>query len=211
MQLTTSSGRNIGSICVLDTKSKTISKSQKEQLQRLADLIINHLESESRYNNLSTRFKNQKDTLRKLNHDVRSPINGILGITETLETTTKINFTVPGQDIKLIKQAAKAIIDKIDGVLSNMETNGQDENKTTLRKTLNKIDNLYRPLAEGKQQNLSFENNAESPIVIPEYLSIKLTQIIGNLVANAIKFTPKQGNIKVTVGQQENGNRKTLP
>lgn len=157
-------------------------------------------------NGLITYFENNSshskvfDSIRKLNHDVRSPINGIVGIASLLIEDKKW-VKVRTQDITMIKEAAETIIEIIDDVLDendftkNMPYSLQQR---SLCETFEKIRSLYKPLIQKKELSFTIHNHFDSMIKIPDHLSIKLQQIVGNLVSNAIKFTPKYGALQVT-------------
>jgi GAF domain-containing protein len=79
-KLTNKSGRTVGSIYVLDTNPKCVSSEQKEQLRQLALLVMDTIEYESKYRDLKAKLGVLGDDIHKINHDVRTPINGIVGI-----------------------------------------------------------------------------------------------------------------------------------
>lgn len=204
VQLTTSDGFNLGSICVLDMKTKEISGQQKKQLEHLAQLVVNHIEREGKYFTLSEKLDELQNSLRNLNHDVRSPINGIVGIADLLIHDEK-HPDLPKEDLTMIKESAQAIIDKIDGVLTTMDVSGSKESylkATKLSSVHEKIIRLYGHLAKQKNQSLSLNNQINTDFEISYHLSVILTQIIGNLVGNAIKFTPEKGSINVVFSRK---------
>lgn len=199
VQLTTSDGVNIGSICVLDMKSKQISAEQKKQLENLGQLVVNHIERESRFSRLSDRLDKFRNSLRNLNHDVRSPINGIVGIADILLSNGG-DAELPEKDLVMIKDSAEAVIEEIDGVLNTINTGDGskiDLGGTTLSNVIEKVKRLYTPLAQQKGHSLAVKNSINDELSISHEISMALTKIIGNLVANAIKFTPEGGIITV--------------
>lgn len=213
VQLTTSEGFNIGSICVLDTKSKHISAQQKRQLEHLGQLVVDHIERESRYSVLSEKLDELKNSLQNLNHDVRSPINGIVGITDILINDDKTNPELSKQDLTMIKDSAQAVIEKIDGVLTSVVTDGSSENnvgEASLSHVSEKIKRLYHPLAQQKNHSLTIKKRINGELSISNNFSVFLTQTIGNLVANAIKFTPEGGTINVVFNRKAEGNKPML-
>ncbi|MDR9778523.1 histidine kinase dimerization/phospho-acceptor domain-containing protein, partial [Rhizobium hidalgonense] len=91
--LTSSSGHHLGTLCVLDTKARTISDEQLDALRILAHQVMAHLELRKSHQALE--MNNEK--LREINaskdkffsiiaHDLRAPFHGILGFSEVLET-----------------------------------------------------------------------------------------------------------------------------
>lgn len=200
-KLTTKNGIDIGSICVLDKKSKRISNRQKEQLQQLALLVINTIECENRYKDIASKLDTLSDSIHKLNHDLRTPISGIVGMTDLLiEEKNHVEF--PDQELKMIKESSETTLSIIDEVLENLD-NGNSQHKKAGEKPLTdvieKIKHLYNPLVQKKDLSLTFTNQVDTSVLIPHYFSLKLLQIIGNLVSNSTKFTPENGAIEVII------------
>lgn len=158
-----------------------------------------HFENNGDHKSNSTYSDTLRDRLKKLNHDVRNPINGIVGMADLL-IEEKDYVEVRTNDIVLIKESAETIIGLIDEVLDDIEasrekTLNQDQIPVVI--ILKKIKRLYNPLVQEKDLSFSFNNQIDAGIFVPHHLSIKLQQIIGNLVSNAIKFTSEKGKIKV--------------
>lgn len=200
VKLISSKGTNIGSICVLDTESKRISENQKKQFQQLAELVMTKIESENRITSISAKLDTMHDSLQKLNHDVRNPIYGIVGIADMIIRDKDRIDEAQNQYIVMIKESAETMTNIIDGVLMAVNT---DKNKDKLleKKSLSsvpeKIKRLYSPLLQNKDLTLSLTCEIESGIMVPHYFSIMLLQAIGNLVSNAVKFTPVKGSVEV--------------
>ena len=167
------------------------------ELSRLRKLSDTNRESaESKYYTLSDELDTLKASLHRLNHDIRSPITGIIGIADLLIQDEQSNL--PKKYLTLIKDSAKTIVERIDEVLNNMDAgSGIEVDKTTLYSVIGKIQRLYNPLAQQKNHSLLVKNYVKGELPISQQLSCTLNQTIGNLVANAIKFTPRHGSITV--------------
>lgn len=162
---------------------------------------------------LSDKLDELRNSLRNLNHDVRSPINGIVGIADLLINDDKTNRELPKQDLTMIKDSAQAIIEKIDGVLHTIDTGDgskKDLEVTPLSNVCEKIKRLYNPLGQQKSHSLVVSNRINKEIRITHNFSVVLTQIIGNLVGNAIKFTPTGGTIIVAMSQKAKEDKHIL-
>lgn len=151
------------------------------------------------HKNNSTYSDSLRERLKKLNHDVRNPINGIIGMADLL-IEEKDYVEVRTNDIVLIKESAETIIGFIDEVLDDIEASREktlNQDQIPVVTILKKIKRLYNPLVQEKDLSFSFNNQIDAGIFVPHHFSIKLQQIIGNLVSNAIKFTSEKGRIKV--------------
>lgn len=153
-----------------------------------------------------------KDSIRKLNHDVRSPINGIVGIASLL-IEDKETVEVKTRDIVMIKEAGETIVDIIDEVLHDIDVTRKKSlaaGQKTLSEILEKIQRLYRPLVQKKKLSFTVDNQFDNMLKVPYKLSIKLQQIIGNLVSNAIKFTSENGEVLVVTKHNIDNNQEIL-
>lgn len=110
---------------VLDTKSKSVSSEQKEQFRQLALLVMNTIEFESQFRDLKTKFTTLHESIHKINHDVRPPISGIVGVSDLL-LEEKDHTEFPTQQITMIKEAAESIINIVDEVLEDLNTDNYE-------------------------------------------------------------------------------------
>ncbi|MGM0546918.1 MAG: GAF domain-containing sensor histidine kinase [Bacteroidota bacterium] len=203
VQLTTRDGNNIGSICVLDQKAKEISNQQKTKLQHLADLVVPYLEKDRLVYQSKKQVHQMREQFRTLNHDLRNPINGIVGIADLL-ITDEATVEVDRDDLLTIKDCAEAIVDEIDGTLLASDervTNGADS--VLLNTVFEKLASLSTPQAQNKNIEFTISGDAQIDSSISVYSSKRLIQILSNLVANAIKFTKSGGCVEAKYSMAE--------
>jgi signal transduction histidine kinase/DNA-binding response OmpR family regulator len=127
----------------------------------------------------------------KASHELRTPVNGILGLTEML---TEHATEAQAEYLKALSQVANQLKTVVNDLL---DLSKLEENKITFESTnfrlsdiFNNIYLAFKPLAEKKQIQIFFS----SDIKVPAFLrgdSTRLAQIIYNLVGNALKFTEK--------------------
>jgi signal transduction histidine kinase len=212
VKLTTSGGKDIGTISVSDPAQKRISKEQKIQFKLLARAVMETIESEFSHRNLSGELDIFRDNLLKLNHDVRSPISGIIGLADFLiDDLEEVN--VQARDIMMIRESAKSIVDIITGVLATQDgVKNREEllERKPLSEVFKKLEGLYNPLAQHKKVTLSLTNQIDNTLLLPYYFYIKLLRIMGNLVSNAIKFSPENGTVGVIFSGNSNSKLSEL-
>lgn len=152
--------------------------------------------------------------LATLSHELRTPLNSILGWARLLRTrkfdaqktaqaleTIERNATLQAQLIEDILDVSRIIRGKIRLVFRPVNI------VSVIETALDTI----RPLAEAKKIQLSTVINPASGVEDKESASVflvsgdpdRLQQIVWNLLANAIKFTPEAGKIEVRVEQTE--------
>lgn len=133
---------------------------------------------------------------------MRTPITGIVGVAELL-LEEKEHGEFPDQELKMIKESADTILGLIDEVLAGINSDSHNgerkKEENPLNNIVDQLKRLYGPPARVKQLSLTFNNLLASDFKIPHSFSLKLLQIVSNLVSNAVKFTPEKGMLEVTI------------
>lgn len=143
--------------------------------------------------------------LANMSHEIRTPMNGILGFIRLLEYTS----LSPEQDeyIQDIKDSSDTLLTVINDILdmSKIEAGcmGIERIPFKLADTVERAVLAYGPKADEKGIRLlvKFNNNLPDEVIGDP---MRLKQVIGNLVSNAIKFTDI-GDVNVEVNQLEDG------
>ena len=153
----------------------------------------------------------KSDFLANMTHEVRTPLNGILGMTGlALETELQKDQR---EYLELVKSSAEALLSLVNDVLdfSKYEAGrlGLDCVDFSLRALLRDV---LRPLAlRASVSGLAFESVVEEGT--PDALigdPLRIGQVLRNLAGNAIKFT-NQGKVSVHVrGDAADGSKVTL-
>ena len=140
-----------------------------------------------------------------VSHDLRSPLNAVLGWLEILRRNID-DLETRNQAIEIIERSAKTqdiliqdLLDISRIVQGTIELKISPVNLQSIIKGM--IDSVY-PIAIAK--NIQLESEIDSTISTTMGDANRLGQVFGNLLSNAIKFTPESGNIKVCLQQVEN-------
>jgi two-component system, sensor histidine kinase and response regulator len=153
----------------------------------------------------------KSDFLANISHEFRTPMNGILGMTD-LVLDTDLD-SEQRQYLQMVKTSADSLLVMLSEILdfSKIEAGKLElvEQEFSFGGSLTESLQPMRFLANQKGLELGWQIDPEVPReVIGD--SLKLRQILMNLVGNAIKFTPR-GTISVQVGtEQRAGDRTTL-
>lgn len=189
-------GYAIGALCVLDYKERHLSDEKKRELQILAEQVMTSLELRKQNQRL-TELNEQKNNLMKvLSHDLRSPLSGIIGMSDLLKELVANDNEDAMEMASLVNQSAKQLNQLIDDILNYtiIESEGFSLNRTDtdVASIVENMKRLYMPSAKFKNIDLSFEADVDRKVPLDPQ---KFEQIFGNLLSNAIKFTTDSGNI----------------
>ena len=144
------------------------------------------------------------DFLAMLSHELRTPLNAIIGWSHLLKKGM-LNENDRARGIEVIDRnaaAQRAIIDELLDVSRIVTGKLKLETKPLeLTGVIELAIDAIRPTAEAKDIEIVTVLDRSAGLVNGE--AVRLQQVIWNLLANAVKFTPKQGRIEVelkTVG-----------
>jgi signal transduction histidine kinase/CheY-like chemotaxis protein len=127
-----------------------------------------------------------------ISHELRSPLNAILGYAQLLERDNAIS-PQRRDNIRIIRRSGEHLAGLIEGLLdiSKIEAGRIDiyRDEVRLPEFLQQLVNMFRLQAEAKGIDFSFVHSDRLPEVV--YTDERrLRQILINLLSNAIKFTP---------------------
>ena len=142
-------------------------------------------------NNSKTMF------LSNMSHDIRTPMNAVLGFTTLLAQEAE-NPAKVREYTKKIMASGQHLLSLINDILdvSKIESGKVvlTYEKFTLNALVLSVDTIIQPMAKAKKQNFYVEVIG----VKHEYLlgdEMRMNQILINLLSNAVKYTPEGGNI----------------
>ena len=135
--------------------------------------------------------------LSNMSHDIRTPMNAVLGFTALLAKDAE-NPDKVREYTKKILASGQYLLSLINDILdiSKIESGKVVLNfeKFILNDLLSSVEAIIRPMAEAKHQNFYIEISG----IAHEYFvgdETRLHQILINLLSNAVKYTPEGGSI----------------
>jgi PAS domain S-box-containing protein len=144
----------------------------------------------------------KSEFLATMSHELRTPLNAISGYADLMDAGIHGDLPMQYRDyLDRIRKSQRHLLDLISGLLdfSKLEA-GRLEMKVMpvqVADIFSRVEALASPQALGKKQTLRIKKPGDGIRVQAD--AERAVQILLNLVANAIKFTPANGSITVSV------------
>ena len=180
-------------LLILCTCGYSVYKKQKEneqkQLQEAARLADSANKAKSTF-------------LFNMSHDIRTPMNAIIGYAELGEKHLK-EPTILEDYFEKILLCGKKMLHLIDNILelARIENNQAtlDETITDISKNFDLCIDMFRKPIEEKHQTLKVNKNIRYPYLYMD--DARSSEITINILSNAVKYTGEGGNISCTLNQ----------
>lgn len=146
----------------------------------------------------------KSEFLSSMSHDIRTPMNAIVGMTDI--ALKNIKDTMRVEDcLRKVKLSSKHLLGLINDVLdmSKIESGKMSLNITqiSLRETMEDIVNIMQPQVKARNQFFDiFIEKIEAENVCCD--SVRLNQVLLNILSNAVKFTPEEGSVDIYLYQE---------
>ncbi len=147
----------------------------------------------------------KSEFLSNMSHDIRTPMNAIVGMT-TIAITNMNNQEQVQNCLRKIALSSKHLLGLINDVLdmAKIESGKMTFNydQVSLREVMDSITSIVQSQVKSKRQQFNiFIHDITVENVCCD--SVRLNQILLNLLGNAVKFTPEGGSIHVSLYEEE--------
>ncbi len=147
----------------------------------------------------------KSEFLSNMSHDIRTPMNAIVGMT-TIAITNMNNQEQVQNCLRKIALSSKHLLGLINDVLdmAKIESGKMTFNydQVSLREVMDSITSIVQSQVKSKRQQFNiFIHDITVENVCCD--SVRLNQILLNLLGNAVKFTPEGGAIHVSLYEEE--------
>jgi signal transduction histidine kinase len=197
-------GHAIGTLCVIDDKPNKLTKDQRQALEVLGRSVMSQMELRKKIKELKLANEHKTEFLSNMSHELRTPLNAIIGFSHLMLDDIK-HHTLPAkfsEYISHIDYSGRRLLSVVNSVI--------DLNKIEAGMMQVQIEIVclreYIKDLEGMLAITANEKDVEFSVYISEHLpthlaidQAKVSQIITNLVHNAIKFTDSGKWVKVEI------------
>ena len=146
--------------------------------------------------------KAKTDFLSNMSHDIRTPMNAIIGIT----TLMKNELHQPeklAEHLGKLENSGQLLLGIINDILdmSRIESGKTTLNveKMNLPKQISQLDSIIRQQAGQRSQTFTVESHLQHENVLAD--PNRLKQVLMNILSNAVKYTPTGGHIRLELDE----------
>lgn len=201
--LITPEGFAIGTLCAINDKPKKLDAHQIKALKTLGKQVVTQLQLRLKIKEVESANERKTDFLSNLSHELRTPLNAIVSFSKLMIDDK--TFDLPDkqkQYLKHLDYSGRRLLSLVNSVL---DLNKIESGNFTLEYTsihaktfFESIHSITKTLAAKKSLvvNFSCETNENEYFQTDE---TRLSQIILNLVSNAIKFSPNEQTIDIKI------------
>jgi signal transduction histidine kinase len=187
-------GHAIGTLCVIDDKPNKLTRNQRQALEVLGRSVISQMELRKNIKELKQANEHKTEFLSNMSHELRTPLNAIIGFSQLMLHDAKhqelpVKFT---EYLGHLDYSGRRLLNVVNSVIDlNKIEAGMMQlqiEAVCLRTFIKDIQGMLAITANQKDVTFSAHVSDSLPI----YLTIdqaKISQIITNLVHNAMKFT----------------------
>ena len=191
----------IGIILVLLRKAKkaeAVAKLAAKNTKKLNDKLEIALKKAEDASLAKTRF------LNNMSHDIRTPMNAILGYAQLMEEELKGKDLPETSDhLEKLRQSGNLLLSIINNVLdmARIESGKMeiDENYGRIEDIRQTLFEIFDDEAKKKNIALHYTINVEHEHILTDTTKVK--EIFANILSNAIKYTPSGGSVMVNIDE----------
>ena len=177
-------------------KAEAAAKLAANDTQKLNDKLEAALKKAEDASLAKTRF------LNNMSHDIRTPMNAILGYAQLMEDELKgKELPETSEHLEKLQQSGKLLLSIINDVLdmARIESGRMeiDENNTRIEDIRKTLFEIFEDEAKKKKIALYYTIKVEHEHVLTD--STKVKEIFVNILSNAIKYTPSGGSVMINI------------
>ena len=187
--------RELGNVTVLD---------RPVQVRTLLSAVEAALRARKRQFAARTEIAQRDQFLAMLGHELRNPLGAIMFAADLLTRTSALP-SESERHARIIDRQARHLSKLVDDLLEvSRVTSGKvvlEKRGVDLKEALQRCVSMFEERA--KRQRLTLELHTEEHSLVVEADPVRLDQVLGNLITNAIKYTPEGGHVSVSLERSD--------
>jgi PAS domain S-box-containing protein len=201
-------GRAIGALHLVRTRPGAVHSLEEQQVaDQFAGLAALALENARLYQQARSAVRERDEMLAIVSHDLRNPVNAIVMLTgAVLKRDTPA--AAAGEDIAPMSrdevEAVRAAARQADGLIQDLQDVSRisagrlrvERRRVPASDFLTECADMFEPVMEDAALRFVRRIDDNLPIVLGD--QHRLTQVLSNLLGNAVRFTPHGGDIVLT-------------
>lgn len=204
--LVTAEGLALGTLCVIDQQPKALSEQEKRALEIIAHQVITQLELRLHNKRLERLNSESEQLFSLIAHDLRSPFNGILGLTKLLsDENTNLSASEVTEFSKQILNSSTQVYQLLDELLQWAQHRLSSQPVAATMKQLVFLLHEAMTMVESAKnvKQISIRLDMDNVGICAFCDEVITKTIVRNLLSNAIKFSPEKGEIVLKVAEKE--------
>jgi len=183
-------GEVLGVLCVLNRTPLELSRHQLGQLEVIARQVEQLVSLRMARDEALAAARAKSELLARMSHEIRTPLHGLIGTLELAMGEEDVEQV--HDDLRTALSAGRQLSSLLSSVLdlSKADERGLDlcPTETDLRAGIDHVVQIFEGTTRSKGVELRSIVDADVPRLV-EVDAIRLSQILGNLVGNAVKYT----------------------
>ena len=179
-------------------KAEAVAKLAANDTQKLNDKLEIALKKAETASLAKTRF------LNNMSHDIRTPMNAILGYAQLMKDELKgKDLPQTSEYLKKLQQSGSLLLSIINNVLDMAQIESGkmeiDENYARIEDIRQTLFEIFEDEAKKKNLELHYTINIEHEHILTDITKVK--EIFVNILSNAIKYTPSGGSVMLNIDE----------
>ena len=179
-------------------KAEAVAKLAANDTQKLNDKLEIALKKAETASLAKTRF------LNNMSHDIRTPMNAILGYAQLMKDELKgKDLPETSEHLKKLQQSGSLLLSIINNVLDMAQIESGkmeiDENYARIEDIRQTLFEIFEDEAKKKNLELHYTINIEHEHILTDITKVK--EIFVNILSNAIKYTPSGGSVMLNIDE----------
>jgi len=188
-----------------------VTNKSRQELKNLNNLLEYKVEEKTKdyliqRDKAEQNSKSKSEFLANMSHEIRTPLNAIIGFIDILKDES-VGREKSLKYLHIVESSSQNLLKILEDILDfskiEIEKLKISEKNFNTNKEFSITTQLFHAICLQKDIILSLNIDKEVPKVLYGD-SLRIKQVISNLISNAVKFTPKNKNIKVEINYKDN-------